>query len=42
MNTFNRTAVIATMCPLRDPVVRIVEDAWKTQIRDGSGKGVWP
>ncbi len=28
--------------PLPDAVVAIVEDAWKTQIRDGSSKPVWP
>ncbi|MEO9136854.1 MAG: phosphate ABC transporter substrate-binding protein PstS, partial [Casimicrobiaceae bacterium] len=28
--------------PLPDAVVAIVEDAWKTQIRDGTSKPVWP
>jgi phosphate transport system substrate-binding protein len=28
--------------PLPDPVVAIVEDAWKAGIRDAAGKPVWP
>jgi phosphate transport system substrate-binding protein len=27
--------------PLPDPVIVIVEDAWKAQIRDAAGKPVW-
>ena len=28
--------------PLPDAVTKVVADAWKTQIKDGSGKPIWP
>ena len=37
----DKMAIDLDYVPMPDPVVKLVQDVWKAQLRDSNGKAVW-